>query len=88
MGPVLTELMLVSQLPTAVVPKTTYGALHLGSSRVLICLHNLGTHSTEILTKTVVGQVAPANQAHQWSSHQGVLRNPIVSPKRDGFWRP
>ena len=40
----------------------TYGKLHLGSSRIPICLHNLGTHSIKIPTKTVVGQVVPANQ--------------------------
>ena len=51
-----------SQLPTVVVVMVTYGELHLGSSRVPICLHNLSTHSIEIPTKTMVGQVAPTNQ--------------------------
>ena len=50
------------QFPAAVVPTVTYGELHLGSSRVPICMHNLGAHSIEIPTKTVVGQVAPDNQ--------------------------
>ena len=50
------------QLPAAVVPMATYGELHLGLSRVPICLHNLSSHTVEIPTKTVVGQVAPANQ--------------------------
>ena len=45
------------QLPAAVVPMVTYGKLHLGSSR-----NPLGTHSVEISTRTVVGQVASANQ--------------------------
>ena len=40
----------------------TCGKLHLGSLRVPICLHNFGAYSVEIPTKTVVGQVAPANQ--------------------------
>ena len=59
---VLTELMAGPQLPTAVVPTVTYGELHPGSSRVPICLCNLSTHAMEIPAKTVVGQVAPANQ--------------------------
>ena len=59
---VLTELMPVPKLPTAVVPVATYGELHLGSSRVPICLCNFSSHTMEIPTKAVVGQVAPANQ--------------------------
>ena len=58
----LTKLMPGPQLPTAVVQMVTYGELHKGSLRILICLCNLGTYSVEIHTKTVVGQVAPANQ--------------------------
>ena len=53
------------QLPIAVVPMATYRELHLGSLRVPICLHNLGSHSIEIPTKTVVGPVAPANHVPQ-----------------------
>ena len=60
---VLTELMPGPQLPTAVVPMATYGKLHLGSSRVPICLHNLSTHTMEIPAKAVVGQVAPQPSA-------------------------
>ena len=59
---VLTEPVLSPQLPAAVVPTTTYGELCPGSSRVLVCLHNLSDHAVEILTKTMVVQVAPANQ--------------------------
>ena len=59
---VLTELTPGPQLPVAVVPTVTYGELHLGSSRVPICLHNLSAHTVEIPAKTVVGQVASANQ--------------------------
>ena len=58
----LMEPMPGPQLPAAVVPVVTYGELHPGSLRVHICLHNLGTHSIEITTKTVVGQVGLANQ--------------------------
>ena len=58
---VLTEPMPGPQLPTAVVPTVTYRELHLGSSWVLICLCNLSAHSMKIPTKTVVGQVMPAN---------------------------
>ena len=50
------------QLPAAVVLMATYRELHPGSSKVPICLHNLGAHSIEILTKTVVGPVVPTNQ--------------------------
>ena len=59
---VLMELMPGLQFPTAVVTMVTYGELHLRSSRVPICLCNLSTCSMEIPAKTVVGQVAPANQ--------------------------
>ena len=58
----LTEPMPGPQLPAAVVLMATYGELHPGSLRVPICLCNLGAHSLEIPTKTVVGQVVPANQ--------------------------
>ena len=59
---VLMELTPGPQLPTAVVLMVTYEELHLGSSRVPICLYNLSTCTMEIPTKAVVGQVAPANQ--------------------------
>ena len=59
---VLMEPMPGPQLPAVVVPMVTYRELHLGSLRVPICLHNLDTCSMEIPGKTVVGQVAPANQ--------------------------
>ena len=59
---VLMELMPSPQLPTAVVLTVIYGELHLGSSQVPICLCNLSAHSIEIPTRTVVGQVVPANQ--------------------------
>ena len=58
---VLTELMSGPQLPTAVVLMATYGQLHMGSSRVPICLCNLSACTMEIPTKAVVGQVPPAN---------------------------
>ena len=58
----LMELMPGPQMPTVLVPTVTYGEVHPGSLRVPICLHNLGTHSIKIPTKTVVGQVMPANQ--------------------------
>ena len=48
--------------PITVVLTVTYGELHLGSSWVPICLCNLSTHSVKIPTKTVVGQVMPANK--------------------------
>ena len=68
---ILTEPVLGPQLPAAVVPIATYGELHLGSSRVPVCLHNLSAHAVEIPAKTVVGQVIPANQVP-----------PVVHPTR------
>ena len=59
---VLTEPTPGPQVPAAVVPTTTYEELHPGSSRVPICLHNLSTHTVEIPTKAIVGQVVPPNQ--------------------------
>ena len=59
---VLMELITGPQLPTAVVLMVTYGELHLESSMVPICQHNLSTQTLEIPTKAVVRQVAPANQ--------------------------
>ena len=68
---VLTEPVLGPQLPAAVVPIATYGELHPGSSRVPVFLYNMSTHAMEILAKTVVGQVIPANQVP-----------PVVHPMR------
>ena len=59
---ILAEPISGPQLPTVVVSTASYGELHLGSLRVPICLCNLGTHSMEITTNTVVGQVVPANE--------------------------
>ena len=59
---VLTELVLGPQLPAAVVPTATYGELHPGSSRVPVCLCNLSAHAVEVPTKTIIGQIVPANQ--------------------------
>ena len=59
---VLMGLMSSPQLPAAVVLTATYGELHPGFSGVPICLYNLSAHSIEIPTRTVVGQVVPANQ--------------------------
>ena len=68
---VLMELMPGPLLPVAVVPMATYGELHPGSSRVPICLHNLSTHTMEMPTKAIIGQVVPANQVP-----------PVVHPTR------
>ena len=59
---VLIEPALGPQLPAAVVPSATYGELCPGSSSVPVCLHNLSACAVEIPTKTMVGQVATANQ--------------------------
>ena len=68
---VLTEPVLGPQLPASVVPIASYGELHPGYSRVPVCLCNLSAHAVEIPTKTVIGQVIPANQVP-----------PVVHPTR------
>ena len=59
---VLMELVLGPQLPAAMVSAAIYGELYPGSSRVPVCLHNLSTHAMEVPAKTIIGQIAPANQ--------------------------
>ena len=59
---VVMELTSGPQLPMAAVQMVTYRELHLGSSRIPICLWNLSTHTMEIPAKAVIGQVALANQ--------------------------
>ena len=59
---VLTELMPGPHLPAAVVPTATYGEQHPRSSRVPICLCNLGTHTMEIPAIAMVGHTVPAHQ--------------------------
>ena len=49
-------------LPDSVVPTATYGELHPGSSKVLICLRNLSACPIDVPAQAIVGQVAPANQ--------------------------
>ena len=84
---VFTEPMPVPQWPTGVVPTVTYGKLHLGSSRVPICLHNLGTHSVDIPTKTVVSQVMPANQVPPVVLLTKTSEKSNSNPQKDGSWR-
>ena len=84
----LMELMPGPRLPAVVVPMATYGELHLGSSRVPICLHNLSTHTMEISAKTVVGQVAPANQVPLVVHPSRTCKSQSTNPKTDGSWRP
>ena len=59
---VLMEQALGPQLPSSVVSTATYGELHPGSSRVPVCLCNLSTHAIKLPTKTIIGQIVPANQ--------------------------
>ena len=59
---VIMELALGCQLPAAVVPTATYGELYTGSSRIPVCLCNLSTCAMEVPTKTIIGQIVPANQ--------------------------
>ena len=76
------ERMPSPQLPTAVVLTVTYGELHLGSSWVPICLCNLSTHSIEIPTKTVLGQVIPANQVSPVVLPVGTLKESNSNPQK------
>ena len=58
----LTEPVWGPQLPASMVPNTTYGELHPGSSWVPICLRNLSAHPIIIPTKVVFGKVTPTNK--------------------------
>ena len=78
----LMELMSGAQLPTVVVPMVTYGELHLGSSRVPICLCNLGACTMEIPAKTVVRQVTPANQVPPVVLPTRTSKEPNGKPKK------
>ena len=77
---VLAEPMPGPQVPTTVMPPVTYRELHLGFSRVLICLCNLRSHSIKIPTKMVVGKVMPANQLPPIVLPTGTLEEPISNP--------
>ena len=82
---VLMEPMPGPQFPTAVVPTVTNGDLHLESSWVPICLHNLSARSIEILW---LARLCLPTKCHCWSFQQGFQRNSTAIPKRDGSWRP
>ena len=76
-----------SQLPTSVVPTTTYGELHPGSSQVPICLRNLSAHPIVIPTKVAVGKVAAANQVPLVALLVEALGDPPMMPGKTGSWR-
>ena len=82
------ELALGPQLPEAVVPTATYGELHLGSSRVPVCLHNLSAPAIDVSIKMVVGQIVPANQVPPVVHPTRTVAETITHHKRYGFWRP
>ena len=81
---VLTKLAPCPQLPAVVVPTVTYGELHLGSSRVPICLHNVSTHTMEVPAKAVVGQVGPVNQV--WLVVHPTRTSEKSTPKPQKGW--
>ena len=85
---VLMELALGLQLPAAVVPTATYGELHPGSSRVPVCLHNLSTRAMEVPTKTIIGQILPANRVPPVVHPTRTAAETKYAAQRDGFWRP
>ena len=84
---VLTELVFSTQLPAAVVPTATYGELCPGSSRVPVCLCNLSTCAVEKPAKTVVGQVAPANQILPVVHPTRTAKETNIKASKDGSWR-
>ena len=84
---VITELALSPQLPAAVVHTATYGEVCPGSSRVPVCLHNLSTHALEVPTKTVVGQVVPANQVPPVAHPTRATKETTTKHQKDGSWR-
>ena len=59
---VLVEPVWGPKLPTSVVPTTTYGELHSGSSQVPIYLRNLSVYLNMIPVKVIIRRVTPANQ--------------------------
>ena len=68
-----------------VVPTATYGEVHPGSLRVPVCLHNLSAYAIDVPTKTVVGQVVPANQIHLVVHLTDCGRDQSPSTKGMGF---
>ena len=60
----------------------TYRELHLGSSRVPICLYNLSAHIMEIPTKALVGQVVTANQVLLVVHPTGTSKEPNPKPHK------
>ena len=68
------------QLPTSVVPTTTCGELHPGSSQVPICLRNLSTQAIVIPAKVVVRKVTLANQVPPVVLPMGALGEPTYGP--------
>ena len=84
---VLTEPALSPQLPVAEVPTATYGELHLGSSRVPVCLHNLHANAVEVPAKAVVGQVVPANQVPLVVPPIRTAEEKTTKHQKDGSWR-
>ena len=79
----LTEPAWGPQLPTSVVPTTTYGELHPGSSQVPICLRNLSGHPIVIPAKVVVGKVASTNQVPLVVLPMEASREPTHDPQKE-----
>ena len=83
---ILMELAPGPQLPAAVVSTATYGELYPGSSRVPVCLHNLGAHAMEVPAEMIIGQIVPANQIPPMvHPTRTAARDKIPSTKRMGF---
>ena len=76
-----------SQLPISIVLTAMYGEVHPSSSQVLICLRNLGAHSTVIQAKVVVGKVTLANKVPLVGLPMGTSVKPTHGPRKIGSWR-
>ena len=70
---------------TSIVPTTTYGELHLGSSQMPICL---SAHPIVVPTKVVIGKVTLANQVPPVVLPMGASGESTHGPpRRTGSWR-
>ena len=84
---VLIEPVLGPHLPVAVVSTATCGELHTGSSRVPVCLHNLSACAMEVPTKTIIGQIVPANQVPPVVHPTRTATETKYPAQKDAFWR-
>ena len=79
---VLAEPVRVPQFSTSIVPTTTYGESHPGSSQVPICLRNVSGHPTVVPTKVIIWKVTPANWVPLVTLPMGTLDKTPHDPQK------